>query len=826
MYKTLLLIGMFFSCVLCVGAADAQTAKKSKEQTDSAELGTIVVTANRREQNIEDVGVVVSQFSGDDLRAAGATDTKDLAQLVPGVYVAGAYGGQSQQFNIRGVVQSDYLDTIENPVAFYIDDVYITSAQGQTMSFFDIGRVEILKGPQGTLFGRNATGGLVHTVIAKPELGKVDGYADLSYARFNEFNGQGAINLPIGSSAALRASVQYSRIDNFWKNKYPSGGSGSNSILSFDGPGGNSVGAGVTPNGQDLGGDDTIAGRLQFLIQPSDALSIRLTGSYAKSNMSISPYTQDATIAVVDAQGRVIGEERVGPTETRLAIGPGGANYAGPTVLVPWANGFFQPDVRRTAPGGNFWGYVPLDPKSRTLSEDFALRDLDHVKSQVYAAHVDYDFGGAVLSSVTSYQKYNKEVYLGDGSPVNVLGFGAASDTRAWSQEIRLNGKTDRTRWQVGAFYLDNKVDLLQGILEPSGSALANLGTIFTGNPFLVEFGGDLVTDVAFRSKSSSVFGQVEFDFADRWTVIAGARYINEKQTDRYRHYTALNLNNYQVEGGFLLPAFQPDYDNSRSDGLWTGKLQLEHRPNDNLLLYAGLNRGVKAGNYNAPFTFSPADAIPAADMSYSPETLLSFETGFKFSRGPGLLNASAFYYDYKDFQAFVFTTASGIVRNVDSKVYGIDVEAGYQVTDALHLGATLAYSHAAIKDFEIAPGIFRTVRPPYSPREQASAVVDYRVPADIWGGKLSFSANVSYAGKIYHNIRNFDAQEFAGRTLVNLSATWKSDRSGLYLSVFGKNIFDERYGQIGFDNTVIFGGQNVSYGKPSSYGASVGYKF
>jgi hypothetical protein len=179
--KQLFSLGVSAIALLFSAQAMAQDAPVPDKAGDGAGVGDIVVTANR-------------QFSGDDLRQAGATDSADLAQLVPGVYVAGAYGGQSQQYTIRGVTQSDYLDTIENPVAFYIDDVYITSAQGQTMSFFDIDRVEILKGPQGTLFGRNATGGLAHNIVAKPKLNDLGGYVDLSYARFNEVNTQGALN--------------------------------------------------------------------------------------------------------------------------------------------------------------------------------------------------------------------------------------------------------------------------------------------------------------------------------------------------------------------------------------------------------------------------------------------------------------------------------------------------------------------------------------------------------------------------------------------------------------------------------------------------------
>jgi len=834
MRKAMLLAGV---CAIAAGVpttawAQGEPSESEGPVIDDGEVapgapanngGAIIVTANRREQDVQDVGASVAVLSADTLATLGVVDSEDIGQLVPGVYVSGAYGGQSQQYTIRGVTQSDYLDTIENPVAFYIDDVYVVSAQGQTGALYDIERVEVLKGPQGTLFGRNATGGLVHNVIAKPRLGEVEGYVQASYGRFNEANIQGAVNVPLGSIAAVRASGLYSRIDDYWDNLYPAGGPGSASILSFDGPGGNSVGLVLSPNGQDLGGSESVAGRLQLLLEPSADFSIRLTGSYSKTDLSTSPYTQEATIATIDAQGRVVGQDRVSPTETRLAIGPGGANYTGPVVLVPVVNGVLQ----RPALGGNFFGYVPLDAEDLELSEDFALSDHGETEAKVFAGHLEYDLGPATLYSVTSYQEFDKATYLGDGSPVNVLGFAADSHTEAWSQELRLNGETDNFRWQVGAFYLNTDVDLLQGILEPRGSALANLGTVFTGNPLLVELGGDLVTDIVFGSESISVFGQGEYDFGAGWTIIAGGRYIHENQTYSYRHFTAANLDDYAVEGDIVVrPAFQPNFDDDRDFDLWTGKLQLEYRPNTDWLLYAGINRGVKAGNYNAPFTFSPADVVPTANLSYEPEKLLSYEGGFKFSNGPFLFNASAFYYDYKDFQAFVFTTASGVVRNVDSEVYGLDLEAAIEVTEGLRIGGNFAYQHAEIADFEIAPGVFRDVRPPYAPRTQATGTIDYETPGEVFGGTLGFNATVSYAGAIYHNIRNFNAHRFDARTLLNLSATWRSMDEGFFVTVYGRNVFDERYGQVGFDNTVIFGAQNVSYGNPATYGVTLGFDF
>ena len=800
------------------GVAHAEVAPAADSKAVVPADAEIVVTANRREQRVQDVGMAISLISGADLAKRGAATAADLAQLVPGVYVAGAFGGQSQQYTIRGVTQSDFIDTIENPVAFYIDDVYITAAQGQNMGFLDTERVEILKGPQGTLFGRNATGGLVQNVIVKPKLEKFSGYGELSYGRFNEVNAQGGLNIPLGSVAAFRGSALYSRVDDYWHNAYPAGGPGSNTILSFA-PGGTVV----HPNGGDLGGSRSLALRGQLLFEPTPSLKIRLTGSYSKTNASVSPYSQEATIAVVDSSDRIIDSLRVSPTETRLAIGPGGANYTGPAVIVPVINGVFV----RPAAGGDFFGYVPVNPKSLTLSQVYGNGDdANQTRAEVYAAHVSYDLGGVTLSSVTSYQKYTKNVFLGDGSPAGALAFGDSSRTRSWSEELRLSGKTDTFNWQTGLFYLDNKVDVLQGIIMPPGSALANLNSVFAGVPIIATVGNQLNASVNYTSKSASLFGQFEYKFADRWTVIVGGRYINEKQTDVYSEFNAADISSYAMSNVFVSPSFEPNYTNARTFNLWTGKFQVEYRPSRNLLLYSGINRGVKAGNYNAPFTFSPADIVATSDMAYKPETLLSFESGFKLTQGPLTLNASGFYYDYKDYQAFVFNTASGVVRNVDATVYGADIDAAFRVSHALKLSGSFGWSHARVDNFAVAPGVLRTVRPPYSPEVQMTGMIDYKVTGSVFGGEVSFNATANYAGAIYNNIRNFSSQRFAPRTLVNLSATWEDKGSGLRFTIYGKNVLDERYGQIGFDNTATVGGQFVSYGKPATYGATVGFKF
>jgi iron complex outermembrane receptor protein len=134
-------------------------------------LEEVVVSAQKREQNIQDVGIAIAAFTGDQLKAMGIESSYDIATFTPGVHISGAMAGQNSQFTIRGVTQSDFNDIVEAPNAVYLDEGYIPIANAQTFGLFDIERVEVLKGPQGTLFGRNATGGLVHYISRKPNFG-------------------------------------------------------------------------------------------------------------------------------------------------------------------------------------------------------------------------------------------------------------------------------------------------------------------------------------------------------------------------------------------------------------------------------------------------------------------------------------------------------------------------------------------------------------------------------------------------------------------------------------------------------------------------------
>ena len=189
-------------------------------------LEEVTVTAQKREENLQDVPVVVTAFTGAQMRAMGVQESFDIATFTPGVHTSGNIAGQNTQFSIRGVTQNDFNDIIEAPNAVYLDEGYIAIAQGQTFAVYDIDRVEILKGPQGTLFGRNATGGAVNYVSMRPDYENFGGYIDLTAGQFdstndaNRYTVEAAVTGPIGDKAAGRLAIRYNNQDPWLENTY------------------------------------------------------------------------------------------------------------------------------------------------------------------------------------------------------------------------------------------------------------------------------------------------------------------------------------------------------------------------------------------------------------------------------------------------------------------------------------------------------------------------------------------------------------------------------------------------------------------------------
>jgi iron complex outermembrane receptor protein len=782
-------------------AASAQEARGVLEE--------IIVTAQKREQSIQDVGISISALTGDQMRAFGFQGSTDLARMTPGVYLGGSIGGQTAIFTIRGVTQNDFNDWVEAPVAVYIDDAYIAMAQGQSFSTFDVERVEVAKGPQGTLFGRNATGGLIHYLTRKPSR-EFDAYVELTGAEYGQFRAEAAVGGPLGGRLAGRLSALYNTYGEIFDNRYPEG-------LSGQPP--------VAGQGEDEWNDDTTAVRGQLSFDASDDVNVLLSASYAKTDTSTGPYQSTPTVAEFDGQGRVINTINAAPGETREAIGPGGVG-----IDIPAIDGDF--DGLRPVPGGDLFGYIDSDGEDFDVSKNIAYTELNEFETTGAGLKLSWDLGDAEFTSLSDFKSFEKFVNMDvDAAPYAQSMFIAQADVDTFTQEFRLNGATDRMSWVAGFYYLQIDNETNNGLSFEANSPFSS--PIIFGVPV------DTVGHVKLDTDSYSLFGQVDFALTDRWTLVAGARAIREEKDFRFEQAAYLNEDDRFIDTLFLFPFPETSadtdpstsYAEDTSDDLWAGKLQLEYRPGDGLLLYGGVNRGVKAGSFNAQLVDGSPRLAPA-DMGYEPESLLAYEVGFKSTLmdGRARLNGAAYFYDYDDYQAFVFVQSSGTVSNLQSESKGVELDFTVTPVDGLDIQLGASYFDATVEDLALSsatPGVeplLKDVEPSFAPPLQLAALLRYAWPA--LGGELSAQIDGSYTDSFYHNLRNFDSEKYDDYVLGNLRFGYAPDGGNWELAAFVKNFTDERYRTIGFDLATLCGCNEDAYGAPRWAGLTVKIKF
>lgn len=786
-------------------AAPAEDGAEAASDSNAAGGGgEILVTAQRRAQSKQDVGIAIAAFGSEALTAMNVQSSTDIARLTPGVSISSNVGGQNSQFSIRGVTQNDFNDAIEAPVAVYVDDGYIPNMQGQTFGLFDLERVEVLKGPQGTLFGRNATGGLVHYIVNKPT-DHLEATVNATYGRYNQVKIDGGISGPLSDTVSARLSWFYNRYDPYLKNVYPEGAAGGVPV---------NLGGVSSPCCEDEGNEDTLAGRFQLQFKPSSDLTIRLVGAAARQHFSTGPYTQEATIAEVNDNGYVINSYTASDTETRAAIAPDGSNYTG-----------LNSAVTGRLPGADWFGFTAPDPSTRTISVGYANKDANRTESYNGALHVDYDFSNVHFVSISDFKSFDKSFSMDvAASPTNFVAYGTSAKTKSFSQEFRFSGESDQLNWTAGAYYLYIDAKSSNGFIAPAYS-------LFAGSLGMTDTGVDLTNTFRLKTSSGSLFGQVEYEFVPDWKFIVGGRIIREHQNYDFASAATVNDDPWSInpitDSSYLF-TLQPSYANSRTKTLWTGKAQIEYRPSHDLLVYLGINRGVKGGSYNAKL---PDGTMPltGSEIPYKPEELLSYEGGFKltFLGGRGTFNASAYYYDYFNYQAFTFANVSGVVQNRDARTYGIEAELSLRPVTGLQVDLSASTFNAKVKNLQIAPGVFRDVRPSFAPRTQVSGRISYTPPElSVAGGSITLSGDGSYQSGAYDNLQNFDSQWMPGYAVFNAQLAWKSDDDAYRLAFFVNNIADKTYKVTGYDLSSLCGCSESAYGKPRWWGITAGYSF
>lgn len=786
----------------------AQTAvsnEQAAEPNGTVGIEEIIVTAQKKSENVQKVGIAIQAFTGDDLAERGIQSSTQLVDVTPGLALSSAGGGTESHFSIRGVTQSDYNDIVESPNAVYLDDGYMPFQGAQTFMMMDLERVEIQKGPQGTLFGRNATGGLIQFISRKPSLTEYSGYLSLEAGMLDSPTNplrttvEGAVGGPISDKLGFRIAAKGFKLSPFVINRYPE--------QLFEGP--------LSGDGADLGAERMLAVRGILLFKPSESFSSELTGFVLRRTMSAGLFEQEQAAPVIDRNGTWVDTVVIGPNETRLSIGPGGADAGWDVENI----GIFTPGPPgRPVPGGDYFGFTGIKPW--VTSSSYGFDKAGHVDMEGVNLKNTWDISGAItLTSVSDYKKLSKlQTSNGASGPTAVIFPTIGNEAWSFTQELRLNGKAGNLQWQAGAFYLHTDID--------ANSALG----IGLANPQI-----SLSTLASQKTNSYSIFAQGDWSFADKWKLILGGRYTQEKKRSLvtqtiFLRPTELYYPRTITDPGYIatigpLPGGLP-FAGRSDDGLWAMKAQINYSPTNDMLLYAGVNRGVKAGGFNSPL--AGGLPIPASLLSYKPEVIWAFEGGVKSSWFDNRLqaNLSIFHYDYRDYQAFLFAGVGGIVLNRDSKTNGGELSIKAVPARGLNITAGVSYTDAKVFNFptDVTLQVVNTVRPSFTPKWRSN--LDVRYSHSFHNGTLTWDANWTYRSSMFFSLRNFSAVSDVGHSKFGAGISWEDHSEQLNFGLRVENLTNERIKTSVFDVASVCGCVDVSYELPRVYTLSVRYNF
>ena len=729
---------------------------------NAAVLEEILVTAQKREQNVQDVGISISAITGEQLRELGFSNAQQVTALAAGVVTAQTNGEANYSTSIRGAVSSDFSANNESPVAIYLDEAYISQMSGAGFMLFDMDRVEILRGAQGTLFGRNATGGLVHYVTRKPEQ-ETSGYAKATVGEYSQFRFEGAVGGGISDTVAARLSVATHHNKGYVTNR-------------------------LTP-GKKLNNADDWAVRGQLLFTPSEDLDILLN---------------------VRGSGQDI---RTGFFEFKSANVFGQYTPGEPSITLEYE-----------------------DTDNDPFAGDYDADGYNDAETLAASATVKWSLPNFTVTSITDFQSVERD-YLedSDASPVPWATLALSTDADQFSQELRLEGDTDRLKWVAGLYYLDIDIADANGgqfnIFADIFADILGLFALYTPEELATAYlpGHERGVDNPYTidTRSFSAFGQVEYEFNEQWTGIVGLRWIDEDKDFTYaNNLVRFTPGSTQFNGNPNIIGTLLTQDLSSADSLVAARAQVDFRPDENLLLYASYNHGVRAGGYNVPF-FPLADSSEK-NFNYRPEEVDVLEGGFKWTLADGAarLNGAVFRNDYKDYQAFDVVVIDAITTNRDAEMWGFELE--LLATPAAGLDLLLGVGY---NDAEVLLGGGRKSRPVMSPELNLSGLVRYEWPA--FGGSIAIHGDFTYLSSQLYGLTGSGVLEEDGYVVANTSIRYAPEGNRWELAVFANNVFDKKYRVQKFDlSGNLFVGDGIAgmveeyYGRPRWVGASLTYSF
>ena len=739
----------------------------------------VVVTAQKRAQNLQDAPVSVTAFTGDTLDKLGIRQSVDITAQTPNFsvgYPAGETGIPA--LFLRGVGMSDFRVFTPSAIAVYSDEVYVASTSAQIFQLLDLERVEVLRGPQGTLYGRNATGGAVN-YIARTPTEEWEGWARAEVGEYGYTKISGAFGGALSDDLRVRISALKTDSDGWLKNRY---------------------------TGNDQQGIDELAIRALVEWDVTDTATLLL-------NMRTGETESDSV------QYRHRGLLDAGGAPCALAAIQAGQCFD--------AFGYSE-----YAPFTDIFGNTVSDVSDFDEGA-FDLEAKNDISFWGVSAKLDIELDNEmVFSSITAYDDMdNLRPEETDVSPLDMLVVNLGVFQETFAQEFRLTQQRDGWNWIAGAYYLADEakdrfdVEVLP-FLRPVFVGVDDPGVCGDGTGIVPPPGnptgfcpGQFVFTRAGRTEqqitSYSVYADASIELTDTLTANVGLRYTDEKvEQDVLQIYLEPAAGN---------PVRLADSHSETFDAV-SGRVVLDWHLTDSVMAYGGISTGFKAGGID-----STVDGI----VPFDSEELISYEVGFKsiLADGRVRLNAAFFYYDYSDLQVFTFITMGMQVFSVlsnasDADIWGAELELQWVPTANTFISLGMGYLDAEYVDFldVITGDDFSGNHVVMAPELTFNGVIQQDFPLGD-NGTITAQVDFNFQDEVFFDPQNNPLLSEDSYWLYNARVSWTSADDQWEVAVWGRNLGDKEYMVYGFDTSALGFNQEM-IGIPRTVGAEATYRF
>jgi iron complex outermembrane receptor protein len=774
-------------------------------------LDEIVVTAQFRQQSIQDTPLSITAINAQMLEARNQINIVDVANEAPNVVLKPApapYGPTLQAF-IRGVGQADFNYALEPGVGMYVDDVYYSTLTGSILDLLDLDRVEVLRGPQGTLAGQNSVGGAIKLYSKKPQ-GDDSATVQATYGRFSRTDVRASADMTLVKDTLFGRIAGVSHHVDGYVTRYDYG-------CAHPGSGVPTTTSSVDCRLGTEGGKayDAVRASLRWL--PAERLEVNVAADYTNDKSEASPLTliyvgHPAIVrsgTVVAPAGAGITASRSSPPLTSYNGLTIGNTAAGLPLGTPTGSAFISytpfgfyaaQDTFSHSPYSNYSTYsnpaplsgmAPGSPDGASSNNPYTVPAVSRVSSYGVSSNIDYEFRpGLSLKSITAYRAYSGDWAVDeDATPVATGTFHNYVYHRQFSQEVRLNARLfDRLNMTLGGLYFDQKSRYSGRVdLEPSRL--------------------DFLENDVIPGKTKAGFANFDWQLAQPLELITGVRYTRQEKTFTYGR---LGIPGNLQWGGLAPPAVRGlNGTSGRFAGSeWDYRIALQYRWTPGLMTYVQTATGFKGGGVN-PRPFFPQQAVP-----FNPEKLKAYEVGFKSDLLDRhlRLNGAVFLNKYKDIQLTVNscpfpgvppTPCALPVNAGQADVKGAELESELHLFRGLSIDASGSYLHfkyTSLLPAAVKSGITPDMTTPFAPRWKYSAGAQYVVPL---GGAGSLTPRVDWSFQSSFNSQAINSvfNRVPGYSLVNARLTWRNSGDHWEVALEGNNLADKLYYLAFFDN-------------------------